>query len=95
MQPAWEVMMNAYEVKGQFQARVTFRVHNEYAWVKGWDMRLEVKIQVKVKHAQELTFDLIHTHCDLTAWLHILKLISSCFDIHWRSETAFLLGSQK
>ena len=42
--------------------------------VRGWDMRLEVKMQLKVTHAPELTSDLIHTHCDLTAWRHTLKL---------------------
>ena len=50
--------------------------------VKGWNMRLEVKVQLKVTHAPELTSDLKHTHCDLTARHHTLKLISSCFDFH-------------
>ena len=33
--------------------------------VKGWDMKLKFKMQLKVTHAPELTSDL--THCDLTA----------------------------
>ena len=35
--------------------------------VKGWDIRLEVKTQLNVKHAAELTYDLIQTHCNLIA----------------------------
>ena len=35
--------------------------------VRGWDIRSEVTMQLKVTHAQELTSDLIHTHCDLAA----------------------------
>ena len=35
--------------------------------VRGWEVRLEVKTQLKVTLAPELTSDLIHTHCDLTA----------------------------
>ena len=35
--------------------------------VRCWDMRLEVKMQLKVIHALELTSDLIHTHYDLTS----------------------------
>ncbi len=35
--------------------------------VRGWDMRLEVKMELKVTNAPELTSDLIHTYCDLTA----------------------------
>ena len=38
--------------------------------VRGWDFSLEVKTQLKITHAQELTSDLMQTHHDLTAWRH-------------------------
>ena len=34
--------------------------------VRGWDFSLEVKTQLKVIHASELTSDLMQTHRDLT-----------------------------
>ena len=49
--------------------------------VRDCDMRLEVKMQSKVTHTPELTFNPVHTHCDLTAWHHILKLISIFIDL--------------
>ena len=36
--------------------------------VRGWDFSLEVKTQLKVTHALELTPDLMQTHRDLTGW---------------------------
>ena len=34
--------------------------------VRGWDFSLEVKMQLEVTHAQELTSDLMQTNRDLT-----------------------------
>ena len=38
--------------------------------VRGWDFSLEVKTHLEVTHAQELTYDLMQTNCDLTGWHH-------------------------
>ena len=38
--------------------------------VRGWDFSLEVKRQLEVTHAQELTSDLMQTNRDLTGWRH-------------------------
>ena len=38
--------------------------------VRGWDFSLQVKTQLEVTHAQELTSDLMHTNRDLTRWRH-------------------------
>ena len=70
-----EVLMSVYEVRGQFQGMcdlpvgVMMNMHE----VKGLDMMLEVKMQMKVTHALLLTSDLMHTHHDLTAWGHTSK----------------------
>ena len=41
--------------------------------IRGWNMMWTM--QLEVTHAPELTFDLKHTHCDLSAWGH-----------QWRSQ---------
>ena len=60
---AWGQM----SVPGQvWPSEVTMNMHE----VRGWDFLLEVNRQLKVTHAQELTSDLMQTHCDLTGWRH-------------------------
>ena len=44
----------------------TINIHE----VRGWDFSLEVKRQLEVTHAQELTSDLMQTNLDLTWWRH-------------------------
>ena len=63
--------MSMYEVQGSvpghvWPSEVTMNMHE----VRGWDFSLEVKMQLKVTHAQELTSDLMQTHRDLTGWRH-------------------------
>ena len=38
--------------------------------VRGWDFSLEVKTQLELTHAQQLTSDLMQTNRDLTGWRH-------------------------
>ena len=35
--------------------------------IRGWDMKLEVKTNLKVTHAPKMTIDIMPTHRDLTA----------------------------
>ena len=88
-----------HEVKGWYmrlEVKMQLKVTHapELHEVKGWDMRLEVKMQLKVTHAPELTYDLMHTHCDLTAWRHTLKLISSCLIFIDLSQLHFCLANK-
>ena len=67
--------MRMHEVIGQFQGTCepgvwpsedTMNMHE----VRGWDFSLEVKTQLEVTHAHELTSDLMQTNRDLTGWRH-------------------------
>ena len=60
--------MSMHEVRGQFRGTYDLQKSRLISMdeVRGWDFSLEVKTQLKVTHAQELTSDLMQTHRDLT-----------------------------
>ena len=71
-------------------SEVTVNMHE----VRGWDILLEVKMQLKVTHAQELTSDLIKTHRDLTGWHHRQINFKSVFILIDLAQLHFCLTYQ-
>ena len=49
-----------------FPSEATMNMHE----VRGWDFKLEVKMQLRFTHTPELTSGLMQTHCDLRGWCH-------------------------